>query len=152
MKYGTGRHLDDIPPKDVPQALHYWYLCELIYTFVTFLVRSSIGIFLLRISVRRVHKCIIWTTMIAVAISSVVFFFIILFQCSPPNFFWKQYLGEEGHCGNIALVPDMAIAYSGLSFLVDWIFGLLPIALVWHLKLDRRNKLSIAALLSLGLL
>lgn len=28
VKYGIGRHLDDIPLENIPKALHFWYLCE----------------------------------------------------------------------------------------------------------------------------
>lgn len=34
----------------------------------------------------------------------------------------------------------------------QWIFGLLPILLLYHLKMNLRTKISVALLLSLGLL
>jgi hypothetical protein len=83
---------------------------------------------------------------------SVFYFFLVLFQCSPVSFFWDQYEGKKGGCIDPAVVPDSSIVHSVVSFTADWILGLLPVALLWHLKMDTRTKVSVAGLLSLGLL
>lgn len=151
--YGSGRHIENIPGPDIPVALMIWYLCELVGTFLSTLIRASIGVFLLRISVRTAHKALIWTTMIFLTVYNLVWFFFILFQCKPFNYFWMRIIpGVQGECMDIRVVPYMSIGQSALSFFADWMFGLLPIALVWNLSLDKRNKISIAAVLSLGLL
>jgi hypothetical protein len=38
-KHGTGRHLPAIPPQDIPQALHWWFLCE--YGPISMVVRVN---------------------------------------------------------------------------------------------------------------
>jgi hypothetical protein len=83
---------------------------------------------------------------------STFYFFLVLFQCSPVSFFWDQYKGIKGSCINPAAVPAASIAHSVISFTADWILGLLPIVLLWDLKMDTRTKVSVAGLLSLGLL
>jgi hypothetical protein len=83
---------------------------------------------------------------------STFYFFLVLFQCSPVSFFWSQYKGVNGSCINPAAVPDASIAHSVVSFTADWILGLLPIVLLWDLKMNTRTKASVAGLLSLGLL
>jgi hypothetical protein len=152
VKYGTGRHLQNIPPEDVPRALYYWWLCELFYTITTVFIRLSIAVFLLRICVKPIHKYIIYGTLAMVITFSTFYFFLVLFQCSPVTFFWGQYEGMKGSCINPAAVPDASIAHSAVSFTADWILGLLPIALIYNLKMNGRTKVSVAGLLSLGLL
>ncbi|PMD39939.1 hypothetical protein L207DRAFT_428221, partial [Hyaloscypha variabilis F] len=152
VHYGTGRHLVNIPPKDIPKALYYWWLCELFYTITTVFIRLSIAVFLLRICIKPGQRWVIYGTLTMIIIFSVFYFFLVLFQCHPVTFFWRQYEGLEGSCINPAVVPNASIAHSVVSFTADWILGLLPIALLWHLKMNTRTKVSVAGLLSLGLL
>lgn len=152
VKYGTGRHTNNILPQDIPKALYFWWLCELFYTVTTVFIRLSIAVFLLRICVKTTHKVIIYATLAGVLAFSTFYFFLVLFQCSPVSFFWGQYEGMKGTCINPAAVPDASIAHSVVSFTADWILGLLPIVLIWDIQMNRRTKISIAAILSLGLL
>jgi hypothetical protein len=83
---------------------------------------------------------------------SIFYFFLVIFQCSPVSFFWGQYEGMKGTCINPAIVPDASIAHSVVNFIADWVLGLLPIALIYNLQMNTRTKVSVAAILSLGLL
>jgi hypothetical protein len=87
-----------------------------------------------------------------VLVFSAFYFFLVMFQCSPVSFFWGQYKGAEGACINPAVVPDASIAHSAVSFTADWILGLLPVAMLWHLQMNTRTKVSVAAILAMGLL
>jgi len=87
-----------------------------------------------------------------VVVFTTFYFFLVLFQCSPVNFFWDQYKGAKGSCININAVPIASIVHSCMSFTADWILGLLPIALIYNLKMNTRTKVSLGCVLSLGLL
>jgi hypothetical protein len=50
------------------------------------------------------------------------------------------------------VVPDASYAHSVVSFTADWVLGLLPIAMIWNLQMNRRTKISLACILALGLL
>jgi len=152
VKYGTGRHVSNIPPQDIPKALYCWFLCELFYTLTTVFIRASISVFLIRICVKRVLKVIIYTTMAVVVVFSTIYFFIVLFQCSPVDYFWNVYRGAHGTCINPTIVPNASIAHSVVSFSADWVLGLLPIAMIWKLQMNRRTKWSLGAILAVGLL
>jgi hypothetical protein len=150
--YGTGRHLKDIALPDIPRALYFWWLCELFYTLATAFIRLSISVFLLRIAVRPLYRNIIYGTMAVVVLYSTFYFFLIMFQCTPYSHFWLQYAGQKGKCIDPAWVPDTSIAHSVINFTADWVLGLLPIPLIWGLKMNTRTKVSVAGVLSLGLL
>ena len=47
---------------------------------------------------------------------------------------------------------NMTIAHSVVSFTADWVLGLLPLALCWTLQINQRTKISLVAILALGLL
>lgn len=53
---------------------------------------------------------------------------------------------------NPRVVPDASYAHSVVSFTADWVLGLLPVALIWNLQMNRRTKISLAGILAIGLL
>ncbi|TVY29039.1 hypothetical protein LHYA1_G002267 [Lachnellula hyalina] len=150
VKYGTGRHLANIPPADVPTALKWWWLCELTYVSSTAVVKASICIFLNRICVRRSEKIVIWAVMVAVIVFSIFYFFLIMFQCHPVVYFWTQYLGDSGGCVSSSVIANSSYAHSAVSVAADWTLGILPIFLVWNLVMSPRIKVSVALILALG--
>lgn len=152
VRFGTGRHVHDIPEQDIPKALYYWFLCELFYAITTLFVRISIALFLLRICVKPIHKRIVYGTVAMVTVFTIFYFFLVLFQCWPVSYFWGQYEGMKGTCIDPATVPNASIAHSAVSFAADWVLGLLPVALIWDLKMNTRTKVSVGVLMSLGLL
>ncbi|KAG4430976.1 hypothetical protein IFR05_013536 [Cadophora sp. M221] len=152
LHYGTGRHFTDIPSKDVPKALYYWFLCEIFYALTTLLIRLSIAVFLLRICMEPLHKKIVYGTSIVMITFTIFYFFLVIFQCKPTSYFWDQFEGQQGSCVNVAVIPIASITHSVLSFTADWILGLLPVALIWDLKMNTRTKVSAGILMSLGLL
>ncbi|KFY32347.1 hypothetical protein V493_00286, partial [Pseudogymnoascus sp. VKM F-4281 (FW-2241)] len=63
-----------------------------------------------------------------------------------------EYNGESGSYLSPSVISDATIAHSVVSFTADWILAILPMALIWNLQLNRFTKVSIAAILALGLL
>lgn len=111
-------------------------------------VKLSIAIQLLRISPSKTHRIIIWTTTIIMQTYSVAFFFVFVFQCYPPKFFWTQYQGDvEGTCLNTNVVVNSFYAYSALCCIGDWIFAILPYFLVKDLQMNKRTKVLVALVL-----
>jgi hypothetical protein len=152
VSLGAGQHLTAITPENVPKALRLCWLCEMFYTITTVFTRLSTAVFLIRLSTQRVHKWTIYITVATFMVFSIFYFFLVLFQCSPVDYFWKVHDGEKGHCINRNIIPAASIANSVISFVADWILGLLPIAILKDLQMNKRTKWSVAGLLSLGLL
>jgi hypothetical protein len=167
VEYGTGQHLANIPEEHIPIALkvrcshtprtnfilteqQWWWCCELAYVSSTAVLKASIGIFLLRICVKRGQKIVIWIVMITVMIFSTFYFLLVIFQCSPVDYFWTQYAGATGKCVNSNVITDSTYAHSAISASADWTLGILPIFLVWDLAMNPRTKVSVAVILALG--
>lgn len=113
-------------------------------------LKFSIGIFLFRIAVVRAHRVIIGTTVVVIELYSAFYFFLFVLQCRPSAYFWTQYTGGKGSCINPEITVDATYAYSAVSCVADWTLGLLPIFMVWNLKMNSRTKLSVAILLAVG--
>jgi hypothetical protein len=75
-----------------------------------------------------------------------------LFQCSPPQYFWRRVYGESGHCYDRSIVGVSATVYGVLSALSDWSLGLLPIVMLWSVQMKLRTKVAIGGLLGLGVM
>ncbi|OLN94339.1 hypothetical protein CCHL11_02967 [Colletotrichum chlorophyti] len=148
----TGKDIYELTIDQAAISLRAWYICEVLYSPITLAIRTSICLLLLRLAINKVHRWIIYGNLIVVWMISIAFFFIMTFQCMPPSYFWKQMYGEEGSCINLNIVPDATIAHSIISALSDWCIGLLPIALLWNVKLNRRTKTLVAMLLSMGMI
>ncbi|KAK8055260.1 hypothetical protein PG993_000487 [Apiospora rasikravindrae] len=165
---GTGLHTTQLTQEGIIVALRAWYLGEVLYVPTATLIRMSIAFFLLRIAVKPWH---VWITRINVGVIlviNIVYFFngartlliryiiakVMVIQCTPPSFFWEgpaKVPGAHGSCINKAIVPISTILHSVLSALSDWTLALLPIAMLWNVQINLRTKISVAVLLSTGL-
>lgn len=134
------------------RSLRGWYLCMVLYAPVTLTIRASVCVLLLRLSTSKHFNRIVYANLGLIAAISVAFFFILIFQCSPPSYFWTQVLGSKGHCHNKLIVTYATTVHSALSAASDWCLGLMPIALLWNVKINRRTKAIVAFLLSLGMM
>jgi len=110
--------------------------------------KLSIGWFLLRVIVSKVHKWIIYFAMGTTAFSCAMLFFVTLFQCSPISFFWTRQ--PPGKCINADIVVTIATVYSVTAVISDFIFALLPGVIIWKLQLDKKTKLLLIPLLAMG--
>lgn len=113
-------------------------------------LKLSISIFLLRLAVTRTSRIIIYVLIGVVELYSAFYFFLFVLQCRPSSYFWTQYTGGTGTCVDPKVTVDATYAYSAISCVADWGLGLMPIALIWHIQMDTRTKMSVAAILSVG--
>ncbi|KAJ4293192.1 hypothetical protein N0V90_008474 [Kalmusia sp. IMI 367209] len=110
--------------------------------------KLSIGFFMLRITVKKIHIWILYGAMFISVLAGVVFFFVCAFQCHPVSMFWKDETG--GSCINIQVIIGLAYLYSTFSVISDFTFALLPGFLIWDLHLKRTTKVVLIPLLAMG--
>jgi hypothetical protein len=75
---------------------------------------------------------------------------VLAFQCSPVSNFWTRFLGEPGKCIPGRIIADLAYCHAAIITASDWTLGILPIFLVWNLKMNSRTKVSVAIILAFG--
>ncbi|KAL9563843.1 hypothetical protein ACKAV7_012015 [Fusarium commune] len=150
VHYGTGRHFKDIPEENLPKALQMWWTCEPTYVLANMLIKASIGIFLLRICVRRAHKIIIYTSTGITEVYCLFYFLLLVLQCRPTSLFWLRHTPNPpgGSCLDGKVIVIASYAYSAISCLSDWTFSILPIFFVWKLQMSRRTKISVVGILA----
>ncbi|GAT23289.1 integral membrane protein [Aspergillus luchuensis] len=140
--YGTGRRFKDLDAHQRVTAM------EIAYCFAAVACKISVCIFLMRITVRRLHIWILWTV-----IAGMVFMFIMLLQCKPLAYFWTRKAFNpdiHGHCMDIQIVIAMTYVYSGFAALCDFTVGILPIFLVRKLHMKHKTKMAVVGILSMA--
>ncbi|KAF1846663.1 uncharacterized protein K460DRAFT_356309 [Cucurbitaria berberidis CBS 394.84] len=148
IRWGTGRHMDTLSNEEILKALRYWWLCYIAYCWAMIASKISIGLFLLRVTVSRIHRYIIYTAMGLTVLTGLLFFFVTLLQCSPISFFWNK--GIKGHCLSIDVIIALTFLYSGISVICDFTFAILPMFLVWGLNMSVRTRVVLIPVLGMA--
>ncbi|KAK4172565.1 hypothetical protein QBC36DRAFT_73059 [Triangularia setosa] len=153
VTYGTGQHIEDLPLENNATAKKWWWCCYLAYSATMILSKLSIAHFLLRITIHRVHRWIIYFAAIITVASCATFFFVSLFQCYPVYYFWTKHTDPgSGTCINMQVVIGLAYLFSAMSIMSDFTFALLPAWIVSHLNMRARTKAALITLMGLGCL
>lgn len=155
VSYGTGRHKADLTPENYTRAMNMWFFCYLTYAAAMITVKLSIGCFLLRVTITRLHKWIIYISAAITCVSCLAFFFLALFQCSPISYFWTKNQdldGTEGKCLNPTVLLAMAYLYSVMSVITDLSFALLPAWVVGQLNMGKKAKFAVVGLMGMGVM
>ncbi|KAL2064632.1 hypothetical protein VTL71DRAFT_3769 [Oculimacula yallundae] len=149
--YGLGAHMDNIEPHSLETGFKIIFICELLYVVATTVTKVAIAAYFLRLSSKRYQRVVVYSTLAAVMVFSTMYFFFLIFQCSPINYLWTKYdENGTGSCLNSTTLSAVTYAHCAMSAITDWSFGILPIFFVWKMKMNPRTKFSVILVLSLG--
>lgn len=84
-------------------------------------IKLSIGVFLLRLSVKKVYNYIIWTSLTIITLYTLGVFLWDVFQCNPVQKQW-DYRITSGHCATPQDIINAAYAISVMTVLSDWLY------------------------------
>lgn len=117
-------------------------------------IKLSIGIFLLRLATQKRYIYTIYGSILVVAIWSVVLFLWNMFQCHPVDAQWDYTILQKdpnAFCVGADQVIAAAYALSVMTILSDWLYALLPIPMIWNVKMTAQAKATVIAVLGLGI-
>ncbi|KAG7110300.1 hypothetical protein HYQ44_011202 [Verticillium longisporum] len=143
--HGYGR--DDLTAAEDVVATYYRMIAQTFSLLATGTSKASVGFFLLRLVVVRWQIISIWAIMSVMGILSILNTFLTWLACRPLPYAYDESL--SGTCFNT--VPPAVILAMG-TIAVDIYFAVLPWIFIFKLNLSRREKLTIAGSLSLGIL
>jgi hypothetical protein len=87
--------------------------------------------------------------MAIVTVWSIVLFFWDIFQCSPVDAQW-DYTIPNSKCVSAQQIVNAAYALSVMTICSDWLFALLPIPMIWGVKMTTQTKVTVVVILGLG--
>ncbi|KAH6716812.1 hypothetical protein DL95DRAFT_518819 [Leptodontidium sp. 2 PMI_412] len=146
--YGTGQHEANLTAEHIVIAKRLWWLCEVAYGFTSMALKASICIFLLRITVKKLHRWILYSVMAVTLLTGLVLSLVLLLQCRPLPYFWDKSL--HGTCIDWQVIIAMSWLYSICAGTCDFTVGLLPIFLVRNLQMKTRTKVLVAGILGIA--
>lgn len=150
VAYGTGRHIEYLTTENAQAALKYWWFCEVFYAPSTSLLKVSVGLFLLRIVTNRAQKWIVYIFVAGSIIFGSVYFFLIIFQCSPISFWWDLNPERQGTCVSPTAFAICSIIISILNSAADLAFAIVPGIIVWSTTMTTRTRALVCVLLGLA--
>ncbi|KAJ6073195.1 hypothetical protein N7467_011280 [Penicillium canescens] len=151
---GVGHPYEDFTSIVVfKKALVWWWLGQIIYIWAGSVAKISIALALLRLTIKKPHRLILWGLIGTVITIGLLFWFFLLFNCQPIGYFWQQVdQGSKGSCLPLSTLLGITYFYSSVTILCDLTLGILPAFLVWNLQMNHRTKLAVGGILSLAAL
>ncbi|TDZ16032.1 hypothetical protein Cob_v011111 [Colletotrichum orbiculare MAFF 240422] len=145
---GNGRHRWYISTEDyVNNNMLGWFGQILLFASIC-LLKCSIMLLLLRIKDSSRLKYFLWAVMSGLVITNFGVIVILLAECDPVEAYWTG----VGKCWD-AKVRIYAIYLTiSYSVLTDLLCSFLPLVVVWQVRIPLSTKLSVAGLMSLGLI
>ncbi|KAG8672736.1 hypothetical protein FPOAC2_06139 [Fusarium poae] len=147
VEIGNGRHrwyLDD--ENYMRNNMLGWFAQILLFASIC-LLKISILLLLLRIKDSRRVKYAAWGIMAGLFITNFGCILILLAECKPISAYWTG----VGDCWDPRVRIYYIYATIAFSIITDLLCSLLPVFVIWSVKLPTKTKLSVWALMSLGL-
>lgn len=149
MRLGAGRHIDQIPPQDFQEAFKLNFVTQPLFLWAICLVKLSIGFFLLRVAVTPFYRRAIIGVMVFMAVYTFGCFLTIVLQCTNLAVQWDPQ--ARGTCWGATTLKALSYTNIGLNITTDVLFSIvIPIPMLWTIQMNRRQKGTIIAILSLG--
>ncbi|KAL2201834.1 CFEM domain-containing protein [Sarocladium strictum] len=146
-----GVHGVDIPPWfDRQEALRWNYMVQALYNPILALVKTSVLLFLLRISGqnKRVRMYIHALNAFNIALM-IAIFFVVIFQCTPVSLAW-EIAGPNPPEGTCINGPVFITLTAALTILTDILVLVLPFWIFLGLQMPRRVKWALLGVFALG--
>lgn len=121
------------------------------YILTTVLLKISLALFFLRITMQPWQRYIIYAALTTYTIYGIAYFVLTVFTCGDPS----KYLENEakGKCISIkTVIIPASYTQTALNAFTDWLYALLPIYSLLTLHLPKTTKLWACVLLALGAL
>ncbi|KAA8622941.1 hypothetical protein PtrV1_04247 [Pyrenophora tritici-repentis] len=109
--------------------------------------KGSVAIFLLRIVMKRWHVAILWFCIITTAILCTITTTLLYTQCIPSAFLWDRTI-KGGYCW--LNFTQVGLTMGAWSASMDFVLAILPWHVIMGLNMKRKEKITIACGLSLG--
>ena len=145
-------------------TLQFWYLCELLYILANCTLKFSIGYFYLRVAIQRWHVWTIKLLMGGTILFSIVYLFLVMFQCTPGELlfvrslyrqlltatvseFWNNHPASD-KCLSAGPTKGITYALAAVNAAADWALGILPFFIIWDLQMKLKTKALVASILA----
>ncbi|KAL2062515.1 hypothetical protein VTL71DRAFT_6781 [Oculimacula yallundae] len=150
---GLGRHQDLIPKAELQQFKKTNFFYTLISAILGLnMVKISVAFLLMRFVHHRWSKICLWTVIIFMSIYVFICWGTVIFLCRPVAAFWNSDLRKlpTTKCYSIVIFSKIGLANTGINIFTDVLLATIPVPIIWKLQINRRQKIALIGVLSLG--
>lgn len=147
VRYGAGIHMAALEPPELVRLIRHVVALQLIYHIGLWVLRMSGLAFYARLwknaDRSRSHMMMASAFVTAVAVAQIL---ILALQCIPLKALWRD---GPGQCMTQYAV---FISTASMTIVCDSLVLLIPLRIIWHLKMTLRRKIALALVLLFGAL
>ncbi|KAJ4352018.1 uncharacterized protein N0V89_007364 [Didymosphaeria variabile] len=147
LTYGIGRKRAAVDPADYSKAIMLEAIGQGICIMGIAASKASVAVFLLRIVIFKWHKALLWFCIVSTTILCTITTTLLFLQCRPAAFLWDPTI-EGGVCW--LNFTHVGLSMGAWSAAMDFILAILPWHIIMGLNMKRKEKLTVAFGLSLG--
>ncbi|KAK2016094.1 hypothetical protein LZ32DRAFT_626466 [Colletotrichum eremochloae] len=145
---GNGRHRWYISNEQyIHNNMLGWFAQLLLFSSIC-LLKCSIMLLLLRIKNSTKLKYFLWSVMAGLIVTNFGVIVILLAECDPVDAYWTG----KGVCWDAKIRIYSIYLTISYSVMTDLLCSLLPLAVVWQVRIPMGTKLLVGGLMSLGLI
>ncbi|OJD35397.1 cation-transporting atpase 4 [Diplodia corticola] len=132
-------------------ALKWFYLGQVFFCISIMFAKVSIALQLVRVaSQKRPYLVGLWCIVGTIVLSLSFTTIFLLSQCTPITANWLPSTPGAKCLPSLALTV-VSFTQSGINIITDWLCAVLPIPLLWDVKMNSNTKMSVVGLLGLGI-
>lgn len=129
----------------------YFILFQNTYVWGNCPIKCSICFSVLRLTKHsKWIRLVLYAVLFVVICVSVATTIYLALNCKPLAANWDPYI-PGATCLGPAVSVLVGYIYSALNITIDWIIATLPIFLLWQVRLEWKQKLTVIGVLSLGI-
>ncbi|SPO00298.1 related to integral membrane protein [Cephalotrichum gorgonifer] len=147
--FGAGKHIGDIDGGDLITGMKLNFISQPIYLIGICVVKLAVGASLLRIANTKFYKRTIIGIMVFMSFYTIGCFFTVMFQCTDIRILWDSSISAV--CWPQKTLQSLSYTNASLNILTDLLFAIIiPIPILWNLNMHIRTRISLIAILGLG--
>jgi hypothetical protein len=149
VMYGAGRHRGDVDPAIYEYGMKLNFIGQPTYLYAICFVKLAVGSSLLRIASTKAYRWTIMGIMGFMLFYTVGCFFTIIFQCTDIRVIWDPTISSV--CWGQKTLQGLSYTNVALNIITDLLFAIvIPAPMLWKLNVHRRTRISLIAILGLG--
>ncbi|KAL3488272.1 hypothetical protein BJX62DRAFT_180806 [Aspergillus germanicus] len=154
QQWGWNRHIWDVPLDWLPTVSKLNLTFQILFSLSCSITKLSLLWFCKRLlgagskGLSSPYNIAMIIGMVVVGLSSALFILFSIFQCLPIHAYWDLEPQYSYHCLN-----DGAIVFSAsvINIFTDVLVTILPMPLIWNLKLPTRQRVAVISIFALGI-
>ncbi|KAE8151264.1 hypothetical protein BDV25DRAFT_97957 [Aspergillus avenaceus] len=152
--YGCNRHIWDVPLEWIPTDSKFNLIFQILFSISSSITKLALLWFCKRLlgtgskGGLKLYNIVLILGMALVAALCIIFLFFCIFQCSPIHAYWDLQPDYPHRCldeGNVVF------AASVVNIFTDFLSTVLPMPLIWNLKLPARQRIAVISIFGLGI-